>query len=81
MTNLGELASRNIRVNAIAPGFIDTDMTKKLPEKTKKKLLDTIPLGKLGTCEDIANLVSFLVSDQARYITGQVISVDGGMNI
>lgn len=76
-----ELAGRNVRVNAVAPGFIDTDMTRKLPEKVRKELLNTIPLGKLGTCEDIANVVNFLVSDEARYITGQVISVDGGMNI
>lgn len=76
-----ELGSRNVRVNAVAPGFIDTKMTDKLNEKTKKEILKSIPLGKLGEVEDVAALVRFLVSDDAKYITGQVISVDGGMNI
>lgn len=76
-----EMASRNIRVNAIAPGFIETDMTDKLDEKIKEKLLEEIPLKSFGQPEDIANLINFLVSEEANYITGQVISVDGGMNI
>ena len=74
-----ELASRNINVNAIAPGFINTDMTKKLPEKVRENLQQQIPLKRLGTVEDIAKVVYFLVSDAANYITGQVINVDGGM--
>ena len=74
-----ELASRNITVNAVAPGFIGTDMTEVLSDKIKDEMLKNIPAGRLGTPEDVANLVAFLVSDQAAYITGQVISVDGGM--
>lgn len=74
-----ELASRNIRVNAIAPGFIQTDMTAKLSSELKDVLLKAIPLGRLGTVEDVANLALFLVSDDSAYITGQVIQVDGGM--
>lgn len=74
-----ELALRNINVNAIAPGFIETDMTKKLPEKVIQDLQQRIPLKRLGTVEDIAKVVYFLVSDAANYITGQVINVDGGM--
>jgi len=74
-----ELALRNINVNAIAPGFIETDMTKKLPEKVREGLQQQIPLKRLGTVEDIAKVVHFLVSDAANYITGQVINVDGGM--
>lgn len=74
-----ELALRNINVNAIAPGFIETDMTKKLPEKVIKDLQRQIPLKKLGIVEDVAKTVYFLVSDAANYITGQVINVDGGM--
>ena len=74
-----ELASRNIRVNAIAPGFIETQMTAKLPEEYRDKLKSEIPLGRYGQPEDIANLVLFLSSDQASYITGQVISIDGGL--
>ncbi len=74
-----ELALRNINVNAIAPGFIETDMTKKLPEKIRQDLQEKIPLKRLGTVEDIAKTVYFLVSDAANYITGQVINVDGGM--
>ena len=76
-----ELALRNINVNAIAPGFIETDMTKKLPEKARKDLQQQIPLKRLGTVEDVAKVVYFLVSDAADYITGQVINVDGGMVI
>jgi 3-oxoacyl-[acyl-carrier protein] reductase len=74
-----ELAIRNINVNAIAPGFIETDMTKKLPEKVIQDLQQHIPLKRLGAVEDIAKVVYFLVSDAANYITGQVINVDGGM--
>jgi len=74
-----ELAVRNINVNAIAPGFIETDMTKRLSEKVKKDLQQQIPLKRLGTVKDIAKVVYFLVSDNANYITGQVINVDGGM--
>lgn len=74
-----ELASRNITVNAVAPGYIVTDMTEKLSEEAKTALLSLIPSKKPGTAEDVANLVAYLVSDQASYITGQVIKVDGGM--
>jgi len=74
-----EVASKNITVNAIAPGFIVTDMTDKLPEKIKEKMLDLIPLKRFGLCEDVANVALFLASDMASYITGQVINVDGGM--
>ena len=76
-----ELASRGITVNAIAPGFIQTDMTAALPEEVKEKMLSDIPLGFLGETEDIAGTALFLTLDDARYITGQVISVDGGMSI
>lgn len=74
-----ELASRGIRVNAIAPGFIETDMTDVLKEEVKSEMLKNIPLGNLGKPEDIANLVVFLASSKADYITGQVINIDGGM--
>ncbi|MBP5199778.1 MAG: 3-oxoacyl-[acyl-carrier-protein] reductase [Schwartzia sp.] len=74
-----ELASRGITANAVAPGFIDTDMTSGLPDKAKEAALSGIPLGRMGTPEDIAAAVLFLVSDQASYITGQVLNVDGGM--
>ena len=74
-----ELASRGITVNAVAPGFIDTDMTAALSEKVKEVLLKEIPAGRMGTPEDVANAVAFLVSDQAAYITGQVLSVNGGL--
>lgn len=74
-----ELATRNITVNAIAPGFITTEMTDKLNEKTKEEAVKLIPLGEFGTVEDIAETAVFLASDKARYITGQVICVDGGM--
>ena len=74
-----ELASRGITVNVVAPGFIGTDMTADLPETVKEKALADIPLGKMGEPEDVANAVLFLASDQASYITGQVVNVDGGM--
>lgn len=74
-----ELAPRGINVNAIAPGFIETDMTSKLTDQMKLKILSSIPLGKYGSVEDVANLASFLVSDLSSYITGQVFNVDGGM--
>lgn len=74
-----EFSSRNINVNAVAPGFIETEMTAELNEKQKEALLQNIPLKRMGKAEDIANLVKFLCSDKADYITGQVISVDGGM--
>ena len=74
-----ELASRNIRVNAVAPGFIDTDMTAALPEAAKAKMQELIPLARLGTAEDVANAVAFLASDQASYVTGEVLRVNGGM--
>ena len=76
-----EFASRNIRVNAVAPGYVKSDMTAKLSEEITEKVLENIPLGQLGEVEDIANSVAFLVSDEARYITGQVLVVDGGMAI
>lgn len=74
-----ELAGRNITVNAIAPGFITTDMTAGLSEEIKKTIQSQIPLGKTGTVEDIANAAAFLASAEANYITGQVLCVDGGM--
>jgi len=74
-----ELALRNINVNAVAPGFIETDMTQKLPEKIRNSLQEKIPLKRLGTVEDVAQVVYFLVSEASSYITGQVIKVDGGM--
>lgn len=76
-----EMASRNITVNAIAPGFIETDMTEQLDENVKKQILAGIPANSLGNVNDIAWTVLFLASDGARYITGQVIGVDGGMGI
>ena len=75
-----ELASRNITVNAIAPGFIETDMTECLSEEIKKATLGQIPMGHYGKTEDIAAMTAFLASDQAAYITGQVIHIDGGMS-
>jgi 3-oxoacyl-[acyl-carrier protein] reductase len=74
-----ELASRNVLVNAVAPGFIDTDMTKNLSDTVREQLRAQIPLTRLGTPEDVAKAVLFLASDLADYITGQVIVVDGGM--
>ena len=74
-----EVGSRGITVNAIAPGYIDTDMTKGLPDELKRKMLAAVPLGRMGLPQDIANAVRFLVSDDASYITGHVLAVNGGM--
>jgi len=74
-----ELGRRGVNVNAVAPGFIASKMTESLPEAEKEKILEVIPLGCIGYPEDVANAVAFLVSDSARYITGQVIQVDGGL--
>jgi len=74
-----EVASRGIRVNAVAPGFIDTEMTRVLDESVRQSLIEQIPLAKLGLPEDVARCVAFLVSDRSSYITGQVINVNGGM--
>lgn len=79
MSSARELAARNITVNAVAPGFIDTDMTKVLPDAVKDALLAQIPAKKLGNTEDIANAVEFLAKEESAYITGQVIHVNGGL--
>ena len=76
-----ELGAKGICVNAIAPGFIQTDMTDVLSDEVKDKIKTSIPMGKLGNVDDIAQTVAFLASDEAKYITGQVICVDGGMAI
>ncbi|MBY0370732.1 3-oxoacyl-[acyl-carrier-protein] reductase [bacterium] len=76
-----ELASRNIRVNAVAPGFIDTDMTHELTEDQQKAILQAIPLGRTGKPEEIANAVLYLASPMSEYVTGQVLVVDGGMGM
>ncbi|MEN9986627.1 MAG: 3-oxoacyl-ACP reductase, partial [Pseudomonadota bacterium] len=74
-----EVGSRGITVNSVAPGFIDTDMTRALPEAQRAALVQQIALGRLGEAQDIADAVAFLASEQARYITGQTIHVNGGM--
>jgi 3-oxoacyl-[acyl-carrier protein] reductase len=74
-----EVGSRNVTVNVVAPGFVDTDMTKAVAEETQKQWATQIPLGRLGTPDDIASAVGFLASDEASYITGQVLAVNGGM--
>ena len=76
-----ELSSRGITVNAVAPGYVDTDMTKVLSDTIRNEILKNIPLQRMGNVEDISNCVAFLASEDASYITGQVISVDGGMHI
>lgn len=76
-----EVASRGINVNVVAPGFITTDMTEVLSEEMKKKALEAIPLGRFGSPQDVANAVKFLVSEDANYITGVVLTVDGGLSI
>lgn len=74
-----ELATRNVNVNVVAPGYIDTDMTKDLPQKAKDSIVESVPMKKMGQTKDVANLVLFLSSSLSDYITGQVINVDGGM--
>ena len=74
-----EVASRGITVNAVAPGYIDTEMTRTIPEEIKKRLIQLIPAGRLGTTHDVADGVLFLCSDQSAYITGQVLAINGGM--
>jgi 3-oxoacyl-[acyl-carrier protein] reductase len=76
-----EYASRGVTVNAVAPGFIDTDMTRNLPEEAKKYMLGQVPLGRVGSPEDVAAAVLFLSSDEAGYVTGQVLRVNGGMYV
>ncbi|AAD36790.1 short-chain dehydrogenase [Thermotoga maritima MSB8] len=76
-----ELAGRNIRVNAVAPGFIETPMTEKLPEKARETALSRIPLGRFGKPEEVAQVILFLASDESSYVTGQVIGIDGGLVI
>ncbi len=76
-----EVGSRGIRANAIAPGFIDTAMTEALPDEIRKEWITKIPLRRGGKVEDIANVATFLASDMSGYVTGQVIQVDGGMNM
>ena len=76
-----ELAGRNVTVNAVAPGFIDTDMTAALPEKAREAMLTTIPMGRLGQAEDVAQAVAFFAGDASAYVTGQVLCVDGGMAV
>ena len=74
-----ELGSRSVTVNAVAPGFIETDMTASLAEDVRKAYVSAIPLGRLGSAQDVADAVAFLASDKAAYITGQVIAVNGGL--
>ncbi len=74
-----ELSSRNVRANVVSPGFIDTDMTKAIPEALRAKMLEAIPLARLGSAEEVANVVCFLASDLASYVTGEVVRVNGGM--
>jgi 3-oxoacyl-[acyl-carrier protein] reductase len=81
MTLARELAGRSITANAVAPGFFTTDMTGELPEKVREEVMAKIPLGSFGETADIANAVLFIASKEARYITGQVLAVDGGMTM
>lgn len=76
-----ELASRNVNVNAIAPGFIETDMTDALSDKVKEQAVSQIPLGRFGKAEEVAEVAGFLAGDNSNYITGQVFHIDGGMVI
>jgi 3-oxoacyl-[acyl-carrier protein] reductase len=78
-TTAREVASRGITVNAVAPGFIDTEMTKKLPDSAKQEFLRQIPIGTAGSPKDVAYAVCFFASEEAHYITGQVLNIDGGM--
>jgi len=78
-SNAREMARRQVTVNAVAPGFIETDMTRALPEKTREELADQIPLGTLGRVEDVTHAVVFLAGEKSGYITGQVLAVNGGM--
>lgn len=81
MATAKELGSRGITCNAVAPGFIETDMTAELPQEMKDQAIKTAPLGRLGTPEDIASVVAFLASDSAAYVTGQTLTVDGGLSL
>ncbi len=76
-----EVGPYNIRVNAVAPGFIDTEMTQKIPAKMREKLIEMIPFRRFGTIEEVARIVLFLVSDESQYITGQTIQIDGGLGL
>jgi 3-oxoacyl-[acyl-carrier protein] reductase len=76
-----EVASRNITVNAVAPGYITTSMVQQLSDEVQKKILERIPMGRFGTPEDVAETVAFLCTEGAGYITGQVIGIDGGMAV
>jgi len=78
-SNAKEFASRNININAVAPGFIETDMTNKLNDKQKEAMLNLVPLKRMGKPEDVAKVVKFLLSSDSDYLTGQVIPIDGGM--
>jgi 3-oxoacyl-[acyl-carrier protein] reductase len=74
-----ELAGRNIRVNAVAPGFIETKMTEALPEEIRRKMLEAIPMGRFGSPRDVARVVAFLACEDSSYMTGQVLTISGGM--